>query len=274
MKRRIAWAPVIERAAAIVRSYRTAVTLRQVFYRLVSEEAIPNTENAYKTLSRLTGRARRAGTFPALADATREVWHHSGWTSPQQAIRALAGYESETLDRQITTNVQQDGRPAVVVYAGDLDPSGEDIWRSFLNHTGGLWDQAQRVAVTWEQVETHQLPVLPGKTTDSRAKGFAATHGRLAQIEVEALDPNTLHNIYTQAINLRLTRFGGRSMTWDCSRKECSENAEDESALAPAVPVLEVDPPNHGRPSFREVYVIPSTLFTRTVPKMSLSMST
>ena len=90
MKRRIAWAPVIERAAAIVRSYHTAVTLRQGFYRLVSEEAIPNTENAYKALSRLTARARRAGTFPALADATREVWHPGGWTSPQQAIRALA----------------------------------------------------------------------------------------------------------------------------------------------------------------------------------------
>ena len=119
---------------------------------------------------------------------------------------ALAGYESETLDRQITNKVQQDGRPAVVVYAGDLDPSGEDIWRSFLKHTGGLWDQAQRVAVTWEQVETHQLPVLPGKTTDSRAKAFTKTHGRLAQIEVEALDPNTLHNIYTHTISQYIDR--------------------------------------------------------------------
>ena len=27
------------------------------------------------------------------------------------------------------------------------------------------------------------------------------THGRLAQIEVEALDPNTLHNIYTHTTN-------------------------------------------------------------------------
>ena len=63
MKRRIAWPPVIERAAAIVRSYHTADTLRQVFYRLVSEQAIPNTENAYKTLSRLTARARPRRSF-------------------------------------------------------------------------------------------------------------------------------------------------------------------------------------------------------------------
>ena len=119
---------------------------------------------------------------------------------------ALAGYESETLDRQTTNKVHQDGRPAVVVYAGDLDPSGEDTWRSFLKHTGGLWDQAQRVAVTWEQVETHQLPVLPGKTTDSRAKAFTATHGRLAQIEVEAHDPNTPHNIYTHTTNPYIDR--------------------------------------------------------------------
>ena len=27
-------------------------------------------------------------------------------------------------------------------------------------------------------------------------------------------------------VGLRLTRFGGHSMTWDCSQKECSENAE------------------------------------------------
>ena len=272
MKQRIAWAPVIERAAAIVRSYRTAVTLRQVFYRLVSEEAIPNTENAYKRLSRLTARARRAGTFPPLADATREIWHNSGWTSPQHAIRdladqyrrprdehqrwqlwiayekrtltaqvrdwfgdygprfvALAGYESETLDRQITTNVQQDGRPAVVVYAGDLDPSGEDIWRSFLKHTGRLWHQTQRVAVTWEQVETHQLPVLPDKTTDSRARTFTKTRGQLAQIEVEALDPNTLHNIYTQAISpyIDLTTWNQVIQAEQADRQTLTRLADD-----------------------------------------------
>ena len=32
--------------------------------------------------------------------------------------------------------------------------------------------------------------------------------------------------------DVRLTRFGGHSMTWDCSQKECSENAEDESAVS------------------------------------------
>ena len=42
---RIDWRHVIERAAEIVRSYDTSVTLRQLFYRLVSSQEIPNTES-------------------------------------------------------------------------------------------------------------------------------------------------------------------------------------------------------------------------------------
>ena len=121
-----------------------------------------------------------------------------------QTHQLWIAYEKRTLTAQVRDWFADYG-PRFVALAGyeseTLDPSGEDIWRSFLKHTGGLWDQAQRVAVTWEQVETHQPPVLPGKTTDSRAKAFTATHGRLAQIEVEALDPNTLHNIYTHTTN-------------------------------------------------------------------------
>src|SRR6266704_1478269 len=40
---RVNWQPVFERAAEVVRGYDTPVTLRQLFYRLVSEQVIPNT---------------------------------------------------------------------------------------------------------------------------------------------------------------------------------------------------------------------------------------
>lgn len=48
MTARIAWDPVVAVAADVVRSYDTPVTLRQVFYRLVAAELIPNTHSAYK----------------------------------------------------------------------------------------------------------------------------------------------------------------------------------------------------------------------------------
>ena len=50
----IHWPPIIEQAAEIVRSYDTGVTLRQLFYQLVSEGLIPNVQTAYSRLSHLT----------------------------------------------------------------------------------------------------------------------------------------------------------------------------------------------------------------------------
>ena len=51
---RLDWRPIIERAGEIVRSYDTSVTLRQLFYRLVSEQLLPNTdESAYAAVLEL-----------------------------------------------------------------------------------------------------------------------------------------------------------------------------------------------------------------------------
>ena len=58
------WPPIIKRAAEIVNEYETAVTLRQVFYRLVAEGRMENRISAYKRLSDLSTKARRAGLSP------------------------------------------------------------------------------------------------------------------------------------------------------------------------------------------------------------------
>jgi hypothetical protein len=67
------WDALLQKAAEIVDSYDTQVTLRQLFYRLVAALLLPNTLNAYKALSKHTARARRDGDFPALMDRTRTV---------------------------------------------------------------------------------------------------------------------------------------------------------------------------------------------------------
>ncbi|MQB02474.1 MAG: hypothetical protein GEU78_20075, partial [Actinobacteria bacterium] len=71
--RRIDWPAVIDRAAVIVEGYDTSVTLRQLFYRLVTSQLIPNSSTAYKRLSALTAQARRDGTFPDLIDRGRQI---------------------------------------------------------------------------------------------------------------------------------------------------------------------------------------------------------
>jgi hypothetical protein len=115
-------------------------------------------------------------------------------------VLALGGYSSQSYVEDVAEDVAGQGRPAVLLYAGDHDPSGEDIDRDFLARAG-CFTQVERVALTAEQVEAYRLPPQPGKATDSRAAGFVARHGRLVQVELDALAPDDLQALYQAAID-------------------------------------------------------------------------
>jgi hypothetical protein len=114
-------------------------------------------------------------------------------------ILALGGYSSQTYVNEVAVDVADQHRPAVLLYAGDFDPSGEDIDRDFVARTG-CFDKVVRVALTADQVDEHQLPPAMGKTTDSRAGGFVERHGRLVQVELDALPPDVLEQLYRDAL--------------------------------------------------------------------------
>ena len=95
--------------------------------------------------------------------------------------------------------VENDGRPAVLIYAGDLDPSGEDILRD-LGDRCDVFTKTEHIAVRPAQVSELGLVVNPGKPTDTRARGFVARHGELIQVEVEAIKPATLRRLYDEAL--------------------------------------------------------------------------
>jgi hypothetical protein len=96
--------------------------------------------------------------------------------------------------------LDRDDRPTVLIYAGDFDPSGEDILRDLIDRTNGI-DRVRLVAVTEDQIDTYSLAENPGKTSDSRAAAFEARHGRLVQVEVEALTPSELRALFQTEIN-------------------------------------------------------------------------
>ena len=235
---RINWQSVLVRAAQIVNSYDTGVTLRQLFYRLVSEQLIPNKQTTYNTLSARTAEARREGWFPSLVDRNRTIQRYRTFTSPRQALDwlaaiyridrtinqdytifigvekngllnlllnwygdygipvvALGGYGSQTFKDEIREDVESQGRPAILIYAGDFDPSGEDILRDFVRRTD-CWDEVIRIALNPEQIDEYNLPPLPGKASDSRAEGFIRRHGELMQVELDALPPDVLKGLY------------------------------------------------------------------------------
>jgi hypothetical protein len=242
-RRDVGWQQILEHAATIVRSYGTQVTLRQLFYRLVSDGTLRNTVSEYGNLSKYSAAARRAHAFPALLDRTSEIQIPTSWDSPRELVEAareqyrrdrtegqeqqvwlvveksgllaqldawfgdrglpmaaLSGYSSQTDADSIRRLVHADGRPAVLLYGGDFDPSGEDILRDFRQRTN-CWRGVRRVALTAEQVEEYGLPELPGKDTDARAGRFIARHGRLAQVEIDALDPNDLQQLFEDEID-------------------------------------------------------------------------
>jgi hypothetical protein len=118
---------------------------------------------------------------------------------------ALGGYASQTLCDEVAWYVEERERPAVLVYAGDHDPTGEDIDRDFIERVG-LFDQVLRVALNVEQVAEYGLAENPDAEVaaklerDPRAARFYEEHGSLVQYEVDALPPDTLRNLYRDAV--------------------------------------------------------------------------
>jgi hypothetical protein len=85
-RRRGTWENVIlPAAAAIVEGYDTPVTLRQLFYRLVVERLLRNTQSEYNQLSSRT--VQNGTTFDTLSDTgpTQIAW--------QQAVCAYLAAE-------------------------------------------------------------------------------------------------------------------------------------------------------------------------------------
>jgi CxxC motif-containing protein/ferritin-like protein len=73
----------------ITATYRTKMTLRQIYYRLVARNLIPNNLNAYKNLSRILVTARERGRISGniMEDRGRESYGGDwGYDSPEQFI--------------------------------------------------------------------------------------------------------------------------------------------------------------------------------------------
>src|ERR1700723_893313 len=98
---RLDWNYVLQEAAKVVNRYDTGVTLRQLFYQLVSAEIIENTASRYNALSARTAQARRDGWFPSLVDNVRKIHRRAAWDSPEEAMQALISqYRRDRTDGQ------------------------------------------------------------------------------------------------------------------------------------------------------------------------------
>jgi len=261
---------IVDAALDIFQQYDTAITLRQLYYRLVSRLLIPNTINSYKRLSRVMVKAREDGDVPlnCLEDRSRrglgrgDVGYNSAeeylkkkittlqdsWKSftmpmwDDQPKNVMISLEKDALSRLVSREAnrfsvrtfptrgypsfsfvqemsryitnQLGGKPTVVLYFGDFDPSGVDIERDLserLEKYGAKDFTVQRIALTADQIKKYSLPPMPVKRSDARADSFLEEHGDRA-VELDALDPNLLQTTVRKAVvkNINMRKWNAK----------------------------------------------------------------
>lgn len=132
-------------------------------------------------------------------------------TSAYQADLYLpTGEPSDTMLHQMAKVGAADGRPVVVLYFSDCDPSGwqmpVSVGRKLQAFKAGLFPaldfEVHRVALTPDQVREYDLPSTPLKDTEKRADKWQQAMG-VQQTEIDsiaALRPDLLRQIARDAI--------------------------------------------------------------------------
>jgi len=283
---------IVDAALDIFQQYDTAITLRQLYYRLVSRLLIPNTINSYKRLSRIMVKAREDGDVPlnCIEDRSRRVLGRGdmGYNSAEEYLKkkittlqdswksftmpmweeqpknVMISLEKDALSRLVSregnrfsvrtfptrgypsfsfvqemsryiTN-QLGGKPTVVLYFGDFDPSGVDIERDLserLEKYGAKDFTVQRIALTADQIKRYSLPRMPVKRSDARADSFLEEHGDRA-VELDALDPNLLQTTVRKAIvkNINMRKWNARTRKTEELQRWIRDKLDDiEKAL-------------------------------------------
>ena len=86
---------VIENANAIISEYQDegmTLSLRQLFYQMVSKDMIPNTQRSYKRVGDIVSNARNAGlmSWSAIEDRNRDAYLPPAWSNPSEIVYAAA----------------------------------------------------------------------------------------------------------------------------------------------------------------------------------------
>lgn len=98
-----------------------------------------------------------------------------------------------------------DGDDTTILYFGDFDPSGEDMFRSLVERLAFLECEPTiiKCALTLEDIRRYSLPADLAKTTDSRHAAHVAKWGDVS-VELDALPPAVLRQRLIDEVVSRL----------------------------------------------------------------------
>jgi hypothetical protein len=155
--------------------------------------------------------------------ARLQVWCESAGMVPQLMrvadrysvpVYSCGGFNSLTAIRQIVDSCVQDtDGPTVVLHLGDCDPSGFSIFQCVFEDVSAFLEEdrrtdrqtftAERVAVTFDQIDEFSLTTDEIKTGDSRSRSWRA-RGLTHKVEIEALRPDVIAQLLDDAIKRHL----------------------------------------------------------------------
>jgi hypothetical protein len=117
-----------------------------------------------------------------------------GYTSVSE-IYVAAGRLRERMD---------DGKKAIILHAGDHDPSGKDMSRDNFDRlnllSGECGIEIRRIALNMDQIKRYNPPHQWAKTSDTRHRGYVRDTGTEHSWELDALKPDALMEIISTAV--------------------------------------------------------------------------
>jgi hypothetical protein len=209
-----------------------SLTLRQVYYQLVSRDIIENSERSYKNIGELINNGRLAGLidWQAIEDRTRFIRSLSHWDSPREIIETAArSYHIDLWADQpfyVEVWVEKDAligvieqtaqgydvscfscKDCIIIHLGDHDPSGLDMSRDIRKRMAmfGAVVRVDRIALNMPQIKQYNPPPNPAKITDTRATEYIKQYGAESW-ELDALEPAELDRLIRKQIEIYLDR--------------------------------------------------------------------
>lgn len=198
------------------------LTVRQLYYILISRFKYPATRAFYKRMNRYLSKIRRVNqevhmkfidptrqfVIPALSYLRIEIWvekdsirNFIGKLAAKYrlGIQVLRGFASLSMYRRALERARERGVTGVL-YIGDFDPSGlliETVAQEEMDHKREI--SFIRLALTMEQIKRFKPPSRPVNMKDTRAKEYIAKYGDRCW-EVEALRPRTLFRLIEKGL--------------------------------------------------------------------------
>jgi hypothetical protein len=189
---------LVKQCNAIIAEYQAqgfTLTLRQLYYQLVSRDVIPNKQQEYKRLGSIVNDARLAGMIDwnSIEDRTRNLRSIAHWTDPAEIISAVANQFRH--DKWAT----QPYRPEVWIekdaLVGVIEGVCQELDVPFFSCRGytsqsEMWTAGQRLLKKIEEGRSraHPAPGRPrpvGDRHDARHRGAA--------VDVPVSSPQSAH---------------------------------------------------------------------------------